>query len=236
MRAKTLWIIAAICEVLVMGGHCYAAENGLQGVGKPAERQEIDWYFNPSEHRGKNGQRFTYVCPANGVAYLLYGSDVYTDDSSVCTAAVHAGLISLGRGGPVIVEIRPGQTAYQASARNGVGSLPFRSFAGSFVLEAAPEEIRWSSTATEHRGKNGQRFMCACPANGVARTIYGSDIYTDDSSICTAAVHAGLISLQGGGAVTIEIRPGEKSYAASTGNGVTSLTYGAWHGSFVFIR
>jgi hypothetical protein len=36
-------------------------------------------------------------------------------------------------------------------------------------------------------------------------------------------------------AVTIEIRPGEKSYEATERNGISSLSYGSWGGSFVFI-
>ena len=67
------------------------------------------------------------------------------------------------------------------------------------------------------------------------RQLYGTDVYTDDSSICTAAVHAGLISFQAGGSVTIEIRQGQSSYAGSARNGVTSKGYGSWNGSFVFV-
>ena len=65
--------------------------------------------------------------------------------------------------------------------------------------------------------------------------MWGTDVYTDDSSICTAAVSAGLITFQAGGSVTIEIRQGQSSYAGSTRNGVTSKGYGSWNGSFVFV-
>ena len=234
MKLRAFWKSSIFVALTVFSGHDYAIAS--QGETKPAPRQEIDWFYSPREHRGKNGQRFTFVCPAYGVAYLLYGTDVYTDDSSVCTAAAHAGLITVDRGGSVIVEIRPGQNSYEASKRNDVGSLPYKSFPGSFTVEAAPQEISWYQSVTEYRGKNGQRVLLACPANGSARTIYGSDVYTDDSSVCTAAVHAGLITFESGGTVTIEIRPGENSYASTTRNGVKSTSYGAWRGSFVFVR
>ena len=65
--------------------------------------------------------------------------------------------------------------------------------------------------------------------------IWGTDTYTDDSSVCTAAVHSGAISLAAGGTVTIEIRPGLDAYRSSTRNGITSVPYGSWHGSFVFV-
>ena len=74
-----------------------------------------------------------------------------------------------------------------------------------------------------------------CPAGGTAHSVWGTDVYTDDSSVCTAAVHAGVITLEEGGTVTIEIRPGESSYEASERNGITSGSWGSWTGSFVVI-
>ena len=64
--------------------------------------------------------------------------------------------------------------------------------------------------------------------------MHGTGTYTDDSSICTAAVHAGLITLANGGKVTIEIAPGANSYSGTTANGVTSSSYDSWSGSFTF--
>ncbi len=86
------------------------------------------------------------------------------------------------------------------------------------------------------RGKNGQRFRFHCPANGSFGRIWGTLVYTDDSSICTAAVHAGFISRSRGGNLTIEIRPARDGYTATRRNGVQSIRYGRWHGSYVFIR
>jgi|GEM_PF-579502 len=100
----------------------------------------------------------------------------------------------------------------------------------------SPGGSGWDATAVSFRGRNGQRFSFFCPANGNLDTIWGTDIYTDDSKICTAAVHSGLISVQAGGTVTIEIRPGESSYTATERYGVTSRTYPGWSGSFVFVR
>ena len=94
----------------------------------------------------------------------------------------------------------------------------------------------WNISATEHRGKNGQRFSYRCPASdSLSFSLWGTDIYTDDSSLCLAAVHMGLISPQQGGIVTIEIVSEQQSYTGSTRNGVTSSGYGIWAGSFRFI-
>jgi len=97
------------------------------------------------------------------------------------------------------------------------------------------QTINWNTNASDKGGKNGQQFMYICPPNGTPAIVWGTDVYTHDSSICPAAVHAGLISFQGGGTVTIEIRQGQSSYTGSTRNGVTTKNYGPWHGSFVFV-
>jgi hypothetical protein len=66
--------------------------------------------------------------------------------------------------------------------------------------------------------------------------VWGTGIYTDDSSICSAAAHAGLITARSGGQVTIKIRPGAKSYNGANRNGVSSQRYGSWKGSFIFTK
>jgi len=128
---------AAMCYLLseVTGrasarGHFSAAKETASGGAVP-----IDWSKGPQDHRGKNGQRFTYSCPGNGpTGGRLYGTDIYTDDSSVCTAAVHAGWITFASGGTVTIEIRPGQRSYTKSTRNGVTSSEWGTWDGSFIF------------------------------------------------------------------------------------------------------
>jgi hypothetical protein len=96
----------------------------------------------------------------------------------------------------------------------------------------------WLASATALRGRNGERFEYRCPAGGAAgRGPFGTDVYADHSSVCTAAVHAGLVTFASGGSVTIEIRAGQDFYAGSPGHGgVTSFAAGGWPGSFAFVR
>lgn len=101
--------------------------------------------------------------------------------------------------------------------------------------EGPAKSSDWETTAVEYRGRDGMQISFACPSTGVASVrLWGTDLYTDDSSVCTAAAHAGLITLQGGGTVTIEIRSGAGSYAASSRNGIVSQAWGQHPGSFVF--
>jgi hypothetical protein len=96
----------------------------------------------------------------------------------------------------------------------------------------------WNATATSLRGRNGERFVFQCPPGGTAgRGPWGGEVYADHSSVCTAAVHAGLVTFASGGSVTIEVRAGQDFYAASPGQGgTTSSAAGGWPGSFAFVR
>lgn len=99
---------------------------------------------------------------------------------------------------------------------------------------AAEVDASWAQIAEEHRGSDGSRVDVACPPGGSPLEIWGTGPYTDGSSVCTAAVHSGLITFAGGGTVTIEIGPGQELYATSRANGVESQVYGPWFGSFTF--
>lgn len=101
--------------------------------------------------------------------------------------------------------------------------------------QLTPVPATWATNATPFRGLIGQRFEFVCPPGGAAQTIWGTDIYTDDSAVCTAGVHVGVIDLVTAGTVTIEMRPGESSYAGSTRNDVISLNYGTWNSSYVVV-
>jgi beta-lactam-binding protein with PASTA domain len=94
-------------------------------------------------------------------------------------------------------------------------------------------QINWNSPANSFRGRNGAKFSFVCPPNGRMASVWGSNPYTDDSSICTAAVHAGVITFSRGGVVEIIISKGARSYPASTANGVTTQEWGRFEGSFI---
>lgn len=65
----------------------------------------------------------------------VYGTDVYTTDSSFGTAAVHAGVLKVGETGVVRVTILPGRNNYESSTRNGVTSYQWQSYPSSYKIE-----------------------------------------------------------------------------------------------------
>ncbi len=93
--------------------------------------------------------------------------------------------------------------------------------------------IAWETTASGFKGEQGQTYTFRCPEKGTVYSIYGSDVYTDYSSICIAAVHAGLFTLEQGGVITIEYRPGRSTYGSTVRNGIKSNTAGDYSRSFV---
>lgn len=103
----------------------------MAAAGPPTE--QIEWVQTATRLRGNNGVRYTYICPAlgNAIPGSAWGTDIYTDDSSICAAAVHAGAIGTG-GGLVTIEIAAGQAAYQGMVRNGISTNPWSSYQGSF--------------------------------------------------------------------------------------------------------
>ena len=98
----------------------------------------------------------------------------------------------------------------------------------------------WTATAHQFEGQTGQRFTYVCPVFGPnddvsGDNVWGTTTYTDDSSVCAATVNYGLITIESGGTVTIEMRAGLASYTGSNRNGTTTESSGRSTGSFVFI-
>jgi hypothetical protein len=98
-----------------------------------------------------------------------------------------------------------------------------------------PTQDSWAVTAASKRGQNSETFRIQCAPNGSPRAIWGTYVYTDDSSICTAAAHVGLITVEAGGMVTYRPRAGQDSYVGSLMNGIQSRDYGTWPGGLDLI-
>jgi hypothetical protein len=89
-----------------------------------------------SDHRGRVHESFEteVVGSTQGSAW---GTDTYTDDSSLAVAAVHAGILKPGERGKVKVTMLPGQDSYPGSTRNGVTTGSWPNWTGSYRVEAA---------------------------------------------------------------------------------------------------
>jgi hypothetical protein len=75
--------------------------------------------------------RFRVTGAVNG---SVWGTDVYTTDSTLATAAVHAGMLGAGQTGVVRVTIVASPPMFVGSTRNGVTSSPWPAFPAAFKI------------------------------------------------------------------------------------------------------
>jgi hypothetical protein len=90
-------------------------------------------------------------------------------------------------------------------------------------------------TGASLRGARGP-LTCGCPAvdrDNLGTSVWGNQVYTDDSNICLAAIHDGRVSTSGG-RVTVWAAPGQARYSSATRNGITSWDYQDFEGSIRF--
>jgi cobalamin biosynthesis Co2+ chelatase CbiK len=132
-------------------------------------------------------------------------------------AAFHMGIDSTGAGlagpvGPVATPVVPAATA-EPSAPSTVVALAC------------------ADTAQGIAGPTGTTVTVSCPAGCTSGSIWGTDVYTDDSTVCRAAQHAGVITAQGG-TFNVTILDGQSAYRGSTRNGIESMSWGSWNRSF----
>ncbi len=228
----------------------------------------------------------TCTCPANfNISTSLWGTDIYTADSYICSTALHASVLDRS-GGRVTIEMLPGQNSYAGTKRNGVSTRSYGKYTASYrfvnprnvdssgasasdsnpvntdrstprsgnsfkrdasailgglglgklgqaVGQLTGEDIGECRAASKWRG-TGKALSCSCPANTAnTGSVWGTDVYTDDSYICKAALHAGRID-RSGGQVSLQMLPGQSSYAGTKRNGVTTMSYGSYSGSYRF--
>ena len=113
-------------------------------------------------------------------------------------------------------------TATTGSTGGGTGGS-----SGDTGVIAAPANL------VGYRNRVGQTFQFTVTGAN-AGAVWGTDVYTDDSSVARAAVHAGVLAIGETRTVTVSILPGQASYPASTRHGISSASWGSWAGSFAF--
>jgi hypothetical protein len=86
-------------------------------------------------------------------------------------------------------------------------------------------------TLTGHRGDVGKSFLFEVTGANTG-PVWGTEVYTDDSALATAAVHAGVLAVGQKGVVKVTILPGLESYTSSASNGVVSGSWASWVGSY----
>ena len=84
---------------------------------------------------------------------------------------------------------------------------------------------------TGYRGQN-YKILYFTVTSSASGPLWGTDVYTDDSSLAVAAVHAGVLQPGATGIVKVTVLPGVSSYVSTSRHGITSSAYGSWVGSY----
>jgi thiol-disulfide isomerase/thioredoxin len=169
----------------------------------------------------------------------IWGDSMYTLDSDLGTAAVHAGLLRIGEPGRIKVWVVPPPPSFGEASRHGILSRKWGPFRAAMVLQAVSKP-----TASA-------RLPCCPPVNrnavgdlpvGRSKTVmvtgsdkgpvWGTDTYTGDSRLEVAAVHAGLLQVgQRGEVVVTRTNPPDR-FEGSVRNGVRSGSWGRYFSAY----
>lgn len=175
---------------------------------------------------------------------LVWGSNPYSDDSSLHSAALHSGLVKEGQTTDVVAIIRPGQKSYAGSESHGITANDFGSYPGSFELvpvsqcpdapylcdryvlrNSTDNYLSLNKLAGQAQLKPGVRLIVPLHAKAGA-PIVGTDQYASDNNLDATAIHAGVLKDGESGYVKLILDEGLDSYAGSKRNGVESYPYG----------
>ncbi|XP_073498710.1 cysteine-rich secretory protein LCCL domain-containing 2-like isoform X2 [Phyllobates terribilis] len=88
-------------------------------------------------------------------------------------------------------------------------------------------------TTSKHLSSDTTEVYCPAGCMSKNLSVWGTDIYTENTPVCLAAIHSGIIS-NGGGYITVQKMPGQEAYTGSILNGIFSLSSGISTTSFTF--
>nr|CAB3236315.1 discoidin, CUB and LCCL domain-containing protein 2 [Phallusia mammillata] len=141
----------------------------------------------------------------------------------------------------------PGNNPDTVILPNNTGTVLFRrpsSFTGngfliSFIAitPGLPIHDFVTCSAKGEDRPSSQTFNVVCPSGCVgipSHLIYGDDMYRDDSHLCLAAVHAGVISDSFGGRVQVKKGSHKVLFHMMIANNVTASIGGYWDVTFYF--
>lgn len=225
----------------------YLAKYGTYDPSEVVNTESIDitcvTTLKDRKFDGGVGKMFRVKCPScKGVKRPVYGSFIYHPLSSICKSASHAGHIKKEEGGYVLVELVSGKKIYNGS--QGVDkslSSTFSSAKISFRTKkaTAPTKITCDDTAANppfNTAAVGAKFVVICPKKCSEHKlkVFGSEIYTDKTSICLAGIHNGVMNDRGG-ELEFMIESGQSYYKGTRSFGIISKSRGEYVRSYKFI-
>lgn len=190
---------------------------------------------------GQIGKTLHFV--ATGAAGKnLWGTDIYPTFSEIAPVTVHAGVLKEGETAVVKVTIVKGVDS-PASTRNGITSQHWTGYdTDCYKVERTnlpvpdlptptptitPPPTPFPSPDINASAKEPGKTFSFKLRGSLRGNLYGTDVYTIDSDLAAAAVHAGVLKDGEEGMVKVTIMPPAGSHKATTQNGVTSSAWNA---------
>lgn len=92
-------------------------------------------------YEGRHQETFAFRVTGAVAGGSIWGTDIYTTDSMLAMAAVHAGVLKAGETGVVRLKILPSPASFAGTVRNGVATSNFGRYSGAYqILKGADED------------------------------------------------------------------------------------------------
>lgn len=222
---------------------------------RAADTMTMDVCPNDYSRFPADGPTLDCGCSAEAMkAGDVFGANPFYWQSSVCRAAAHAGLVG-SQGGRVIVTPAAAVPVYPGVTRNGISGRSWRGGAENqgFQLSAgtgAPSQVAPADPAAQPAAgltldtcpsdyssfqADSPSLICTCPAQA-SKTgdVFGANPYYWQSSVCRAAVHAGIVA-GNGGQVKVSPSPAVPVFPGVTRDGVTGRSWAGGAGNQGFV-
>ncbi|OYT93923.1 MAG: hypothetical protein CFE43_00885 [Burkholderiales bacterium PBB3] len=181
------------------------------------------------EFKAQNGAVLYITVTGAAAGGSTWGSNPYTFDSNLATAAVHAGVVAVGATKVVKVTVVPGLTQYPGTTANGITTT---SYPGGIAGIRIDPDDGGDNPAMSNTGNlpllsavSGGVYRFLVTGNARAGSIWGTNVYTNDSPLAAAVVHAGVLADGQTGVVRVVIGTGQYKFVGSVSNGVSSNDY-----------
>ncbi|SBS89876.1 LCCL domain-containing protein (CCp3) [Plasmodium malariae] len=216
----------------------------VEKINLKCEDDLISEQFN-----GKIGSQFLVNCVDNCIKskYIIKGSNnYYTPDSSICKAAIHAGVYIPNKknnlNGPFIIRIVEGLLEYKTSRGHFgiVSKSEKQSQLRSFSLFSEIEDNIFTCSTNAQFLLNlsvGETRLIICPSDcdTTSDKVFGTNVYSPLSSLCKAAIHSGILTNKGG-QVHIIVGSSQTEFKGSKQNNIESYPSEKQNRSFTFSK
>ena len=107
----------------------------------------------------------------------------------------------------------------------------FKTMVGSFPEGLTVIKLSSNANMTSYNSKTNEIYGVLVTASN-SGSLWGTEIYTSDSTVAKAVIHMGLAQAGETVLVKIQMLPGQSSYVGTTQNDITSSSYGSYSASY----